>query len=228
MQVLGMLNLVAMWKSPKMIAFTALTAVLYAVLIFPFQMSLFGGHADFSRVGMGIPVAFSFLFGPAAAWGAAIGNVIRDVATTGLDVGSVFGFIANFLIGYIPYKLWSAITAEKPDLRSLKKFGLFVGVSLVACAVCGLIIGWIILWLYGAPFWPTAMLVALTDAFWAVALGSIVLALSYKSVSKYKLLYTDILQIAPRKPTWTRNRTLAILTFATYSLLLCCWCNVER
>ena len=67
-----MWDLISMWKNPKMIAFTMLTAVLYAALIFPFQQfTIFGGHADFGRVGIGIPVAFSFLFGPAAAWGAA-------------------------------------------------------------------------------------------------------------------------------------------------------------
>ena len=203
-----------------MIAFTALTAVLYPALIFPFQQfTIFGGHADFGRVGMGIPVAFSFLFGPAAAWGAAFGNVIRDVATSGLDVSSVFGFVGNFFIGYIPYKLWSVITSEKPDLRSLKKFGLFVGTSLVACAVCGLIVGWALFWLGYAPFMPTAMLIALTDAVWAIALGSIVLALSYNLVSNSKLLYTDLLRIAPKKPSWNATQTIAILTFAVCTIL---------
>lgn len=105
-----------------MIAFTALTAGLYAALIFPsFQFSLFGGLADFGRVGIGVPVAFSFLFGPAAAWGAAIGNVIRDIATGELNAASYFGFIGNFLVGYVPYKVWRALTTQKPDLKSLKK-----------------------------------------------------------------------------------------------------------
>ena len=217
-RVTGMLDLVAMWKSPKMVLYALLTALLYPALILPFQQFTFFGHADFFRLGIGIPVAFSFLFGPAAAWGAAIGNVIYD-ATTGLSVASIFGFVANFLVGYVPYKLWSAITSEKPDLRSLKKFGLFVGTSLVACAVCGLIVGWGLLWLYNIPFMPTAMLIALTDAVWAIVLGSIVLALSYNFVSKRKLLYTDILNITQEKPSWTATRTLAILTFATCTAL---------
>ena len=216
-----MLDLVAMWKSPKMIAYVVLTAVLYALLIFPFmQFKIFGGHGDFGRVGIGIPVAFSFLFGPAAAWGAAIGNTIRDVATTGLDSVTIFAFIANFLLGYIPYKLWNVITSEKSDLKSLKKVGLFVGVSLVACAICGVIIGWALYWLSPpVPFMPTAMLITLSDAVWAVVLGSIVLALSYNFVSKHKLLYRDILNIQLRKPSWTKARSLAILTFAVCTIL---------
>jgi energy-coupling factor transport system substrate-specific component len=216
-----MYDLISMWKNPKMIAFTLLTAGLYAALIFPVsQFSLFGGHADFERVGIGVPVAFSFLFGPAAAWGAAIGNVIRDIATNKLNVASIPGFIGNFLIGYIPYKLWRAVTAEKPNMKSLKTFGLFVGIAVLACSVCGLIIGWGLLWLGWAPFMPTAFLIGLTDAVWAIVLGSILLALTYTSVSKHGLLYTDILKINQPAANWSKTRSLGILVFC-FSTLLC-------
>ena len=53
-----------MWKSPKMIAYALLTAGLYFTLLYPFQgLTFFGGYADFGRVVVGIPIAFSFLFG---------------------------------------------------------------------------------------------------------------------------------------------------------------------
>ncbi len=197
-----MIDLLAMWKKPKMIAFVLLTAVLYEALIFPTQgLTIFGGHADFGRVGVGIPVAFSFLFGPAAAWGAAIGNIFRDIITGGIDGASIPGFIGNFLIGYLPYKLWSLITTEKPDLRSIKKFGLFVGLAVLPCILCGVIIGAGLDWLGLAPFIPTAPLIALSNALWAVILGSIVLALAYPFVSKRRLLYADILN----EPKTTRT-----------------------
>ncbi|MGD6808310.1 MAG: QueT transporter family protein [Candidatus Bathyarchaeia archaeon] len=189
-----MIDLLEMWKKPKMIAFVILTAVVYEALVFPTQgFTIFGGHADFGRVGVGIPVAFSFLFGPAAAWGAAIGNIIRDIITGGLDLASISGFIGNFLIGYLPYKLWSKITSEKPDMRSLKKVGLFIGLAAFSCVLCGLLIGAELDWLGYAPFIPTAPLIGLSNSLWAVTLGPIVLALAYPYVSKKKLLYTDLL-----------------------------------
>jgi energy-coupling factor transport system substrate-specific component len=189
-----MLDLLEMWKKPKMIAFVLITAVLYEALIFPTQdFTIFGGHADFGRVGIGIPVAFSFLFGPAAAWGAALGNIFRDIITGGVDAASIPGFIGNFLIGYLPYKLWSKITTEKPDLRSLKKLGLFVGLAVLPCIFCGVIIGAGLDLLGLAPFIPTGPLIALSNSLWAVLAGSIVLALAYPCVSKHKLLYTDVL-----------------------------------
>ncbi|MGD6935036.1 MAG: QueT transporter family protein [Candidatus Bathyarchaeia archaeon] len=189
-----MLDLLAMWKKPKMIAFVILTAVLYEALIFPTQgFTIFGGHADFGRIGVGIPVAFSFLFGPAAAWGAAIGNIFRDLITGGLDWASIPGVVGNFLIGYLPYKLWSKLTTERPDLRSFKKVGLFVVLAVLPCIICGIIIGAGLDWLGYAPFIPTAPLIGLSNSLWAIILGSIVLASTYPIVRKRKLLYTDLL-----------------------------------
>jgi energy-coupling factor transport system substrate-specific component len=194
-----MIDLLEMWKNPKMIAFTLLTAILYVALIFPtLQLTIFNGHADFGRVGVGIPVAFSFLFGPAAAWGAAIGNIFRDIITGGIDWASIPGFIGNFLIGYLPYKTWSLITAEKPNLRSAKKVGLFVGTAVLPCILCGVIIGSGLDVLGVAPFIPTGPLIALSNSLWAVLLGSIVLAAAYPYLSKHKLLYTDVLNEKPK------------------------------
>ena len=216
-----MLDLLAMWKSPKMIALMLFTAVLYAALLFPFQgFALFNGHVDFGRVGLGVPVAFSFLFGSAGAWGLAIGNVIYDAVTFQVNAASIFGFIGNLLIGYIPYKLWKVVTVEKPDLRSLKKLGLFAGSVLLACSLCGVVIGWGLDWLGITSFMPTALVIALTDALWAIVVGSIVLALSYGYVSKSKLLYTNILNIMETRTGWSKARSFAILAFVV-SIALC-------
>ena len=71
-----MFDIFSMWKRPKMVKYVLLTAGLYFAALYPFQaLTFFEGYADFGRVGVGIPIAFSFFFGPAAAWGAAIGNI---------------------------------------------------------------------------------------------------------------------------------------------------------
>lgn len=216
-----MIDLLAMWKSKKMIAIMALTAVLYAVLVIPFQVKIFGGHGDFGRVGIGVVSAFSLLFGPAAAWGAAIGAIIRDAATSGLDIVTPLGFIANFLLGYIPYKLWNALSSAKPDLRNLKKIGLFIGVNLVACAVCGVVIASALYWLNvpAVPFMPTSLIIAVSDAVWAVLLGSVILALSYRPVEVRRLHYGDVLGLPQKLPQWTKKRTAAVAVFAVCTAL---------
>ena len=65
-----------------------------------------------------IPVVCSFLFGPAAAWGSAIGNMIGDFFG-GVSPGDIFGFFANLAYGWIPYKVWELIAARRePGRRS--------------------------------------------------------------------------------------------------------------
>jgi energy-coupling factor transport system substrate-specific component len=208
-----------MWKNPKMIAYFILTAALYPALIYPFQtFSIFAGETDFLRVGMGIPMAFSFLFGPAAAWGTAVGNLIYDAATLGLRPISVFGFAANFLVAYLPYKLWNALTAEKPDIHNAKKVGLFLGLAVVACTVCGLIIGWGLMWLYELPFVMTSLTIVGSDALWAIILGSVLLAGCYGYFSRRKLLYQDLLGAASA-PSWNRAKTVAMTVFVLSAAL---------
>lgn len=205
-----MSELVSMWKSPKILVYFFFTTVLYSTLLYPvWQFSFFAENADFLRIAIGIPVAFSFLFGPAAAWGAAFGNLIFDAAT-GISWITPFGFLGNFLIGYIPYKLWSKITTEKPDLRSLKKIGLFIGVCALACVLCGIVIGWGLLYLFSFPFVITSFAIFASDFLWAVLLGSVILVVSYGFFNKRKLLYSDLLNMLP-DANWNRKRSSAII-----------------
>ncbi len=210
-----MLDIIAMWKKPKLVVAVLLTAGLYVASLFPLRgFTMFGGYADFGRLGVGIPVAFSFLFGPAAAWGAAVGNVLRDIAQNQLDASSYFGFIGNFLLGYVPYKIWSSLTAEKPDLRSFKKLGVFVGIVLLACLLCGLVIGWGLYWLGFTPFMPTAVLIAGSNIMWTATVGALLLAATYGFVAKHKLLYTDLLGTSKTRPKRTLAKNVAVVVMA--------------
>jgi energy-coupling factor transport system substrate-specific component len=68
---------------------------------------------------------FSILFGPAAAWGSAFGNLIGDFFGT-LGLGSIFGFVGNFLYAYIPYRLWGVhrLSPKDPSAAPLSGRGL--------------------------------------------------------------------------------------------------------
>lgn len=203
-----------------MVAYFAFTTALYAALLYPVsQFSLFGLQADYLRFAMCIPVAFGFLFGPAAAWGAGFGNLIFDAVTnSGLTWISPLGFLGNFLIAYIPYTLWTKITSEQPDMRSIKKLALFMGLVGLATTICGLLIGWGLLYLYQLPFIMITYTIIGSDTLWAVLLGPVILAACYGYFSKKRLLYTDIMHLAP-KPSWSKTRTCAIALFVASAVL---------
>jgi energy-coupling factor transport system substrate-specific component len=214
-----MLDLIEMWKNPKMVGYFALTAALYAALLFPLkQFSFFSESAEYLRIAMCIPVAFSFMFGPAAAWGAAFGNLILDVSTAPISWITPVGFLGNFLIAYLPYKLWSKITLEKPDLKSVKKLGLFCGLCALACVICGLLIGWGLLYLFATPFVMTSFTIFTSDLLWAILLGPVLLRFSYDYFSKNKLLYSDLIK-TQQHIHWNKPKTFALLVFVVAAIL---------
>src|SRR5262245_63166527 len=111
-----MRDLIVMWGNTRMVVLTAMSASLYAAILIPFKvLPLIPGVTEF-RPANAIPVVCSFLFGPAGAWGAAIGNLIGDFFG-GLGPGDFFGFFANLFYGLIPYAIWEAVTDARSEER---------------------------------------------------------------------------------------------------------------
>src|SRR5256712_12760277 len=108
-----MADLFRMWRNTRMVVLTAICAALYAAILIPFKVvPLIPGITEF-RPANAVPIVCSFLFGPAAAWGAAFGNLIGDFFG-GLGPGDLFGFLANLLYGLVPYAVWEAGTTRPP------------------------------------------------------------------------------------------------------------------
>jgi energy-coupling factor transport system substrate-specific component len=85
------------------------------------------------RPGNALAPLFGILFGLPGALGVSIGNFIADALTGYLSIGSIGGFIGNFMIAYIPYKLVSDHSFR--TLRSIIEYyiwGAFVGSIYVA------------------------------------------------------------------------------------------------
>ena len=137
-----MKDIIVMWKSTRMIVLTAVTAAIYAAILIPFKIAipLIPGFTEVRPASV-IPIICSLMFGPAAAWGSAIGNTIGDFFGT-LGPGTIFGFIGNFLYGYIPYKMWQAIGGG--GKVSAKSYNVSVQsglIALIASVVVAVIAG---------------------------------------------------------------------------------------
>ena len=175
-----------------MVVLAAMSASLYAAILIPFKvLPIIPGVTEF-RPANAVPVVCSFLFGPAAAWGAAIGNVIGDFFG-GIGPGDLFGFAGNFLYGLIPYKAWDALTDADPLPRTPLAWIAFVGVVLLASAACALTIGWGINLLGFVPFSVLGNIILVNDFAVAVVLTPFLLAVIYPRVKRGRLLYRDIM-----------------------------------
>ncbi len=204
-----------MWRNTRMVVLTAICAALYAAILIPFKIvPLIPGITEF-RPANALPPVCSLLFGPAAAWGAAFGNLIGDFFG-GLGPGDLFGFLGNFCYGLLPYKVWeaTAMGADAPASRVGEVVRLLAGTALAA-ALCATIVGWGLHVLGFHPFSVLAPLVLMNNLVVAAVLSPILLGVLAPRVRRAGLAYRDVLGPRRRTPRWRAALGLALVVAGT-------------
>jgi energy-coupling factor transport system substrate-specific component len=186
-----------MWRHTQLVVLVALSAAIYAAVLIPFKgFPIVPGYIEL-RPANAFPVVFGLLFGPAGAWGAAIGNLIGDFFGT-LTLGSVGGFVGNFFLAYLPYKMWGAYFRSDENIEtnvdSSKKLGVYILVTILASVVCALIISWWVALLGFVPFQAALPLIVFNNAIMAGVLGPLLLLALYPRVKQWGLLWTEIME----------------------------------
>jgi len=180
-----------MWSNTRMVVLAAMSASLYAAILIPFKViPLIPGITEL-RPANAVPVVCSFLFGPAAAWGAAIGNMIGDTFG-GLGPGDVFGFLGNVLYGLAPYRIWRALGGGRPVPESPGDWVRFALAVTGASAACALVVGWGLNLLGFVPFSVLGNVAFANNLFAAGLLAPLVLRVLHPRVERALLLYEDV------------------------------------
>ncbi len=189
-------DLVSVWQDTRLIVVTAQIAAIYAAILIPFKagIPLIPGFVEL-RPANAIPIVASLLFGPAAAWGAGIGNIIGDCFGT-LGPASVFGFLGNFLFGYLPYLMWGNLgwlsSGQPPVVQSWRQGFEYGLICVVASSVCAGIIGWGVELLGLLPFVVLAPAIFFNNIVMSLLLGPPLLMFLYPRVQRWHLRYEDI------------------------------------
>jgi energy-coupling factor transport system substrate-specific component len=210
-----MKEIFTMWRYTQMVVLVALSAAIYAAVLIPFKgFPLVPGYIEI-RPANAFPIVFGLLFGPAGAWGAAIGNLIGDFFGT-LTLGSVGGFVGNFFLALLPYKIWSTFFRRDENMEtnvdSGKKLGVYIAAVILASTVCAVIISWWVDLLGLAPFLVFLALILFNNAIVGGILGPILLLALYPRVKRWGLLWTEIME--PEEVSSPRlSRTGAILVW---------------
>ncbi|GFP28913.1 QueT transporter family protein, partial [Candidatus Hakubella thermalkaliphila] len=132
-----MKELFSMWKNTRMILLVALCAAVYAAVLIAFKAGIviIPGITEIRPANI-LPIVFSLLFGPAAAWGTGVGNLIGDFLGGTLGPGSAFGFAGNFFLGYVPYKIWGQLfvlsSGEEPRMRTARQWLEFIVIGFIS------------------------------------------------------------------------------------------------
>ncbi len=192
-----MTEVFTMWRHTNMIVLTALCAAIYAAVLIPFQaIPIIPGHVSFRIAGV-LPIALGLMFGPAGAWGAAIGNLIGDFFGT-LSPGAIGGFVANFLTAFISYKLWSVLSPADDLDVSMNSLGKLVRFEIIAVikafGTVVILTWWVCLLLRLAPPHAYASAVLISGLVAPVIGGPFVLKILQPRIKKWGLLWTEIMK----------------------------------
>jgi len=192
-----MREVVTMWRHTKMVVLVALTAAVYAAILIPLKgIPLIPGITEIRPANV-IPVVFSLLFGPAAAWGSAFGNLIGDFFGT-LGLGSLFGFIGNFFYGLVAYKIWGKmglLSSRQPlEARTGRQVLEYLLAAFLASVVCAAFIAWGVDLFGLVPFGFLGPIITLNNFIAAAILGPFLLWLLYPRAKRWDILWTEIME----------------------------------
>ncbi len=189
-----MRDALVMWRNTKMVVLVALSAAIYAAILIPFKIiTIVPGYTEL-RPGNAIPIVAGLLFGPAAAWGCAIGNLIADFFGT-IGPGSFFGVIGNFLFAYIPYRIWVMCKGFRSPTGSWREVPLLVVAIFVGSAACAIVIafGVELLALFPFAYVVLTSVITINNTLIGCILGIPLLILIYPRARRWQLTFSQVM-----------------------------------
>jgi energy-coupling factor transport system substrate-specific component len=183
-----------MWKNTRMIILTAVCAAIYsaALLAFKTAIPLIPGITEV-RVGNIFPMSFGLMFGPAGAWGSAIGNLIGDIFGGTLTPSSLAGFVGNFLLGYLPYTLWTTLVPFHHkifqwEVRAWSNWVSYFFIAFISAVACAVVISIFVDFMGVVPYKVLVKIITLNNAIGSF-IGVILLTSVFKLVKDHLQLY---------------------------------------
>jgi energy-coupling factor transport system substrate-specific component len=190
----------SMWRNTRMIILVAVCAAIYSAALIAFKTAipLIPGITEV-RVANIFPMGFGLLFGPAGAWGTAIGNLIGDIFGGTLGPGSIAGFIGNFLLGYLPYTLWTTLVPFADASREWKAgswrgWVSYILIAFISSAACAVVIGIFVDTLGIVPYTILTKIITFNNTI--ASLIGIILFISVYGVTKHQLglFWADVME----------------------------------
>jgi hypothetical protein len=197
----------------------ALLTAVFAVTAIAFKSFVLIPGITEIRICNAFPVPFGMLFGGTGALAVGLGNLLADLVGGTLTPGSIGGFVGNFAMAWIPYKLWNSRQLEHEDFLNPKGPGrilLLWFYTFVSSAACAIIIGFTCDVFSLVPFTVLFPLILINDTIAGIIFGTIIYLILYKQV-----IHTPALAaIGKRTEPWTGKSGSALTMITVISLLL--------
>lgn len=188
-----MRDAIVMWRYTKMVVLVALTGAAYVAILLPFKIATIVPGFTEIRPASGIPIVCGLLFGPAAAWGSAFGNLVGDIFGGTLTPGSAVGVVGNFLFAYVPYRMWRALRGDQPATGAPGDIPWLAACAAVGGVACAVVIAFGVAAMQLVPYPVLSIAITLNNAVIGTIVAAILLPILYPLAHSFGLLYTDIL-----------------------------------
>lgn len=196
-----------MWKNTRMIVLTAVCAAIYAATLIAFKtvVPIIPGITEVRVAGV-FPMTFGFLFGPAGAWGLAIGNVIGDIFGGTLSPASIAGFIGNFLMGYLPYTLWSTLVPVSNgtyvwDVKNVRNWLTYIVIAFISGAAAAVVIGTFADAIGMVPYFIISKIITINN-FIASLIGILLLVAVFDvTKNQLRLFWPEVMDVPGANPS---------------------------
>jgi energy-coupling factor transport system substrate-specific component len=172
----------------KGLTWIAVNAFLYILVLVPFNQYHWEIAGIALRPAAVLPVVFGILWGPAAAWGLGIGNVVGDLFGS-WSLMSIFGFLINFLYPYLAYLLWHRAMNGHRIRADLFGLGCFWAVTLVTTLTCMVILAASGTIFFARPFAGKFISYFGNSIFWAMIAGPVLFWLMFEPAFRNGLVY---------------------------------------
>ncbi len=177
-----------------MVLLAGIAAIAYAFMLLPFKgFPLIPGVAEIRPAAV-LPVLFGILFGPAGAWGCALGNALGDYFGATLTLGSAFGALGNFCFAMTAYKSWFAHSQDDGfRLSSGADIARYARAAVLACATVAFIIAWGLEAVRIGAFGTVGSIILLNNLVAALVLGPFLFKLLLNRFKAWRLYWKGIM-----------------------------------
>jgi energy-coupling factor transport system substrate-specific component len=180
------------WDAMALIK-VAVVAALFGGGLAIFSGVVFVPGIAYLRPAQAFTTVFGILFGVPGALGSAVGNFIGDIFAGTLTLGSIAGFIGNFMSAYIPYRI--VYSARRADLNSLGDVIVYIFAVVAGAFVIAFYIPWWLAVLNIIP--PVVAWTAVFANIWLNGLvtpwilGFILLKVLYPYIKRWNMYWAD-------------------------------------
>jgi hypothetical protein len=183
-------ELLSVWIDRRGLKLIAANAVVYALVLIPFnQFQLEVAGIPF-RPAAAIPVVCGIFFGPAAAWGLGIGNIVGDVFGS-WSLMSIIGFLINFMYPYLAYLLWHRFMRGKEEKMDAYTLVIFWIVTLVATFVCMTLLAAGGTVFFHRPFESKFIQYYTNSILFAMLVGPLLFRVLFEPLARRRLMYGE-------------------------------------